>query len=149
MGEYPVEAVRMMDRILGEAEPLLAPRRDVLGPDAADALAHAACLLAERVGAAALVVLTSTGFTARKVACYRPRIPVLVLTNSEAVRRRMQLVWGVKALPAPWFTETAPVLERFRDSVHGHLPAGSTVVVTAGWPFARPGTTNLVHVTTV
>jgi pyruvate kinase len=149
MGEYPVEAVRMMDRILGEAEPLLAPRRDVLGPDPADALAHAACLLAERVGAAALVVLTSTGFTARKVACYRPRIPVLVLTNSEAVRRRMQLVWGVKALPAPWFTETAPVLERFRDSVHGHLPAGSTVVVTAGWPFARPGTTNLVHVTTV
>jgi len=41
------------------------------------------------------------------------------------------------------------VLERFRDSVRTILPAGSTVVMTAGWPFARPGTTNLVHVTTV
>jgi len=149
MGDYPVESVRMMDRILAEAEPLLAPRRDVMGPDPADALAHAACLLAERVGAAAIVVLTTSGFTARKVACYRPRIPLLALAKSEEVRRRLQLVWGVRALPAPWFTDAMPVLDRFRDSVRGHVPEGSSVVVTAGWPFGRPGTTNLVHVATV
>jgi pyruvate kinase len=149
MGKYPVESVRMMDRILQEAEPLLQPRRDVLGPDNAEAIAHAACTIAERVNASAIVVPTSTGFTARRVARYRPRIPILVLTNSETVRRSLALVWGVTALAAPWFNETAPVLERFRDPIRGIVPEGATVVVTAGWPFARPGTTNLVHIATV
>jgi pyruvate kinase len=148
-GEYPVEAVRMMDRILQQAEPLLQPRRDVLGPETADAIAHAAVTLAERVGAAAIVALTSTGFTARKLACYRPRIPILVLTNSEKVRHELQLVWGVLPVLAPWFNDATPVLERFREGLAGQVPGGSTVVVTAGWPFARPGTTNLLHVATV
>ena len=148
-GNYPVESVKVMDRILAEIEPLLTPRTDLLSPDAADAIAQTACILSERVGARAIIVPTSTGFTARKVASYRPRIPILVLTNSELVRRRLSLVWGVTAISAPWFNENASVLERFRESVSGLLPAGSTVVVTAGWPFARPGTTNLVHVTTV
>jgi pyruvate kinase len=149
-GEYPIESVRMMEAILREAEPLLQPRRDVMGPESSDALAHAAVGLAERVGASAIVVLTGSGFTARKLAVYRPRIPIIVLTNDEGVRRRLQLVWGVKALIAPWFSDSATnVLERFRDSVGSILPAGSTVVVTAGWPFARPGTTNLLHVATV
>lgn len=148
-GNYPIESVSVMDRILAEVEPLLIPRGDLLSPDPADAIAQAACILSERVGARAIIVPTSTGFTARKVSSYRPRIPILVLTNSELVRRRLSLVWGVTAISAPWFNETAPVLERFRDSVRGLLPPGATVVMTAGWPFARPGTTNLVHVTTV
>ncbi|HEV3029033.1 MAG TPA: pyruvate kinase [Planctomycetota bacterium] len=148
-GNYPIESVKVMSRILAEAEPLLVPRGDLLSPDPADAIAQTACILSERVGARAIIVPTSTGFTARKVSSYRPRIPILVLTNSELVRRRLSLVWGVTALSAPWFNETASVLERFRESIQGILPAGSTVVMTAGWPFARPGTTNLVHVTTV
>jgi pyruvate kinase len=148
-GNYPIESVRVMDRILAEVEPLLTPRGDLLSPDPADAIAQAACILSERVGARAIIVPTSTGFTAMKVASYRPRIPILVLTNSELVRRRLSLVWGVTAISAPWFTEKAPVLERFRESVASFLPVGSTVVMTAGWPFARPGTTNLIHVTTV
>ncbi|HYE98750.1 MAG TPA: pyruvate kinase [Planctomycetota bacterium] len=148
-GEYPLEAVRVMDRILQEAEPLLSPRREVLGPETPDAIAQAAVALSERVGASAIVVLTGTGFTARKVACYRPRIPIIVLTNSPQVCRHLQLTWGVKALLAPWFSETASALERFRESVTGLVPVGSTVIVTAGWPFARPGTTNLLHVATV
>jgi pyruvate kinase len=148
-GNYPLESVQVMGRILHEAEPLLQPRREVLGPEPSDALAHAAVGLAEREGAAAIVVLTGSGYTARKLACYRPRIPIVTLTNDENVRRRLQLVWGVTALMAPWFTETANVLERFRETVAGVLPAGSTVVVTAGWPFARPGTTNLLHVASV
>jgi len=149
IGKYPVESVRIMDRILAEAEPLLQPRQEILGPDSAEAIAHAACMIAERVNASAIIVPTSTGFTARRIARYRPRIPILVLTNSETVRRSLALVWGVTALSASWFNETSPVLERFRDSISGLVPKGATVVVTAGWPFARPGTTNLVHVTTV
>jgi pyruvate kinase len=148
-GNYPVESVQVMNRILAEVEPLLAPRTDLPGTDVADAIAQAACTLAERVGARAMVVPTSTGFTARKIARHRPRIPILALTHSEVVRRRLSLVWGVTALSAPWFNDASSVLDRFRDSLRGILPAGSTVVVTAGYPFARPGMTNLVHVTTV
>src|SRR5204863_517110 len=72
-GNYPIESVKVMDRILAEVEPLLTPRADLLSPDAADAIAQAACILSERVGARAIVVPTSTGFTAKKVASYRPR----------------------------------------------------------------------------
>jgi pyruvate kinase len=83
-GNYPVESVKVMDRILAEVEPLLTPRGDLLSPDAADAIAQAACILSERVGARAIIVPTSTGFTAKKIASYRPRIPILVLTNSSS-----------------------------------------------------------------
>jgi pyruvate kinase len=148
-GNYPVESVRTMDRILSEAEPLLLPRREVLSPDPADAIAHSAVQLSERVGAAAIVVLTSTGFTTIKIARYRPRIPIITLTNTEAVRRKLSLVWGVTSILAPWFTDAQAVLDRFREPLRGVVPAGSTVVVTAGWPFGRPGTTNLLHVATV
>ena len=107
-GNYPIESVKVMDRILAEVEPLLVPRADLLSPDPADAIAQAACILSERVGARAIVVPTSTGYTAKKIASYRPRIPILVLTNSELVRRRLSLVWGVTALPRRGSTRPPP-----------------------------------------
>jgi pyruvate kinase len=55
----------------------------------------------------------------------------------------------VTSILAPWFTDAQAVLDRFREPLRGVVPAGSTVVVTAGWPFGRPGTTNLLHVATV
>jgi len=147
VGRFPVETVRVMDRILTEIEPLLAPRRLVPdGPD--ETIAYLACETAERVGAKAIVVPTSGGTTARRVARWRPRMPILALAQTEEVRRRLQLVWGVTALRAPWAGHEERVLERFRDAIRGHVPPGATVVVTAGFPFATPGITNLVHVTT-
>jgi pyruvate kinase len=149
IGRYPLEAVRVMERILRAAETLLKPHMDEHGAEIAEMIAHSACTMAERIAAQAIVVPTRSGFTARKVAQHRPRVPILALTPDEAVRRRLSLVWGVTAMTVPWYADTDALLAGFRDPVRasGLVAAGAPVVVTAGWPFARPGLTNLVHVT--
>ena len=175
VGAYPVETVRAMHRIAAAAEPFLAPRfrhaPDVATATAkiaamppaaaseqtrgdhevADVIAHAACEMAARVDAAAIIVPTQTGTTARMVASLRPRVPIIVLTRDLTLRRRLSLVWGITALVAPWLSGGAPVLERFRDPVRaaGIVPAGARIVVTAGWPFAAGGISNLVHIATL
>jgi pyruvate kinase len=153
VGAHPVDAVRMMGRILGAAAPLLTSRAGELSRDPAELIARAACEMAERLGASAIVVPTRSGFTARKVAAHRPPVPILALTPEESVRRRLQLVWGVAAVTVPWLaaSDTPAALERFREPVRamGLVREGACVVVTAGWPVSQPGTTNLLHVTTL
>ena len=140
---------RQMRRILGEAERLLAPRAGAEGENVEAMVAHAACEMAERTAARAIVVPTRSGFTARQVSSHRPRVPIVALTPDEAVRRRLSLVWGVTAVTVPWYTDIEAVLAGFRAPVRatGLVPDGAPVIVTAGYPFARPGVTNLVHVT--
>jgi pyruvate kinase len=151
IGRYPVEAVQVMRRILEQAETALEPRTDEMGSGVSDLIAQAACSVATRLGAAAIVVATRSGFTARKVARHRPRLPVIALTPDEAVRRRLSLVWGITALSVPWEESPEILLTRFRDPLRasGLVPAGARVVVTAGWPSGHRGTTNLVHVAEV
>ena len=151
IGRFPTEAVAVMGRILAAAEAILPTRAGDVGPDIGELVAHAACEMAARVGAGAIVVPTRSGFTARQVARHRPRVPVVALTASEATRRRLSLVWGVTAIAAPAFDDTEVLLARFRDPVRaaGIVPDGTPIVVTAGWPAARPGQTNLVHVTSL
>jgi pyruvate kinase len=151
IGRYPVEAVRIMRRIAAEAETALVPR--VIAPPQADlpaSIAHAACDVAARIGAHAIVVATRSGLTARQVARYRPRAPIVALTPDATVRRRLSIVWGVTALAVPWYGQGAVLLERFREPLRGSgvAPAGAPVVVVGAWPFGVPGTTNLVHVAT-
>jgi pyruvate kinase len=151
VGRHPVEAVQVMGRILDQAEAALEPCTDEMGSGVSDLIAQAACNVAARLGAAAIVVATRSGYTARKVARHRPRLPVIALTPDETVRRRLSLVWGVTALPMPWEESPEVLLDRFRDPVRaaGLVPAGARVVVTAGWPSGARGTTNLVHVSEI
>jgi pyruvate kinase len=152
VGGYPVEAVGMMGRIAAQAEALLVPRTGDPGAEPEAVVSHAACEIAERVGARAIVVPTRSGITARRVARWRPRVPIVALTPDEGVRRSLSLVWGVSAVVVPWYAEGGgAVLERFREPVGamGAVPAGSRVVVIAGWPSGGEGATNLVHVTTL
>jgi pyruvate kinase len=151
IGHYAVESVQVMERILGQAEPLVVPRIDPGGRDVADRVTRAACQMADEIGAAAIVVPTLSGFTARMVARHRPRMPIIALVADAAVRRRLALVWGVTAVAVPQFADAKTVLERFAEPVRatGMVPSGASVVVTAGWPFAKPGTANLLHVATL
>ena len=149
VGRYPLDAVRVMHRIATEAEKLLAPRTGGAGADVADLIAEAACAMAERVAARAIVVPTRSGFTARQVARRRPRPPILALTPDETVRRRLSLVWGVTAVTVPWYGDADAGLAGFREPLRGLVPAGSPIVITAGYPFGHGGITNLVHVTTL
>lgn len=148
VGKYPAEAVRMMRKVFVETESLVEPRRDDPGRDPTDVLASAACQIAAQVGAKAIVVPTRSGFTARKVARWRPRVPIVVLTSQESVRRRLSLTCGLTTIRTP-LSDSERLLDFFREPLRsaGVVPEGSTVVVTGGWPFGQPGTTNLVHVT--
>ena len=151
IGHFPIEAVRIMGRIMGEAERLLAPRTVAPDDDVPGMIAEAACRMAERVHAKGIVVPTRSGSTARRVARHRPAVPIVALTPDEAVRRRLSLVWGVTAVTASWFADTDALLTGFRGPVRATrlVPEGAPVVVTGGWPFGGPAATNLVHVTTL
>jgi pyruvate kinase len=151
IGRHPVDAVGVMRRILGEAEHILTPRAGAVATDVASMLAGAACEMAARVGAHAIVVPTRSGTTVRRVASHRPRVPILALTPDEDVRRRLSLVWGVVACPSPRFGDAATVFTQYGDVVRatGLVPAGKQVVFTGSWPFGGPGPTNLVHVMTL
>jgi len=150
VGRFPLDAVRVMHRILVEAERALPPRGGEAG-DVPGMIADAACRMAERVGAKAIVVPTRTGATARRVARHRPPMPIVALAPDEAVRRRLSLVWGITAVTVPWFRDTDALLAGFRVPVRdtGIVSDGARVVVTGGWPFAEGAATNLVHVATL
>ncbi len=151
IGHFPVEAVRIMDRIAAEAERLLVPRAGAADGDVAGMIAESAWQLAERVGAQAIVVPTRSGATARRVARHRSAVPIVALTPDDVVRRRLSLVWGVTAVTVPWFADTDALLAGFRAPVRGTglVVDGAPVVVTGGWPFGGGAATNLVHVTTL
>lgn len=110
-GHYPLEAVQAMVRIVTAAEEVLpyaeVRRVDPTDESPANVLSLAACEMAERVGATVIVACTESGATARRVAQFRPRAPVLAVTSREESLRRLNLHWGV----VPWRVAEALDLE--------------------------------------
>jgi pyruvate kinase len=172
VGDYPVEAVMAMTRIAHELErnrrtrsaviDLTAGRVDEgerLGRREGDreaartesAIAVATCAASELLRSPLIVCFTSSGFTARTVASFRPNVPIFAVTTEPETFRQLALVWGV--MPAlvdhlPSYEDMLPVA-RQRMIELGLARPGDRVVVTAGVPFDRPGTTNLVKVENV
>jgi pyruvate kinase len=152
VGEYPVEAVRYMDRIALAVEPSIGYRHEI--PEAEDeptigqAMSNAACDIAEALAAKALLVPTFTGRTASAVARLRPRRPVVALTHKQYSLRHMAIEWGVTPLFIP---ETDDVEELWSISLDaareaGVVAAGDRVVITAGTAVNIPGSTNVIKV---
>ncbi|WP_297493062.1 pyruvate kinase [Acidocella sp.] len=153
-GQYPREAVNMMDRIISRVE------RDAdwrLGLDAkrpqpekssADAIAAASVQVAHTIGAQAIVALTESGSTALRVAREKPDCPIVVLTTSVAVARRLALVWGVHAVTTETVHSMTQAVEHALAIARqeGFAHKGDEIVVVAGVPFGRPGTTNALRV---
>ena len=156
-GTHPVESVRTMHRIIAEAEayarrarPSLTPPEGPLGT--ADAASSGACLAAESSGAEAIVALTRSGATARLLARWRPRQPILAVTESERARRQLALVWGVEPLPTLELgRDFDEACRRVRSALleRGGIAEGARVVITAGLPFGRAPETNTVRVATL
>ena len=155
IGRFPVEAVAMMAAIAADAEssfPFDAwIHRFETGGRLSDAVARAACTTAADVGAAAIVTYTQSGGTARRVSRYRPRAPILAPTPHAETYRQLALVWGV----TPLRDQSQPAVDALIDGPIGAALAtarvqhGDPVVVTAGIPIGRPGTTNLIKVETL
>jgi pyruvate kinase len=153
IGQYPVEAVATMCRIAKEAEatPYLTapppPRGD--GLDVPATVCRAAVQMATDLRANAIVAFTESGASARLVSRFRPRVPIIGLTTSEATRRRMALYRGVEtATPLHVGTEVRGMIDSAdeRTVQEGLLSPGDLVVVVAGSPGGRGGTNRvLVH----
>jgi pyruvate kinase len=156
-GQYPYEAVNMMDRIVARVEQdpgwrtLTDTNRPAPERSSAGAIAAAARQVAHTIGAEAIATFTSTGSTTLRVARERPDCPIIGLTASESTARRMALVWGVHPLMSPELhSMTDMVAKAIRAAAQeGFAKHGDEVVVTAGVPFGTPGTTNALRVAIV
>ena len=173
IGEYPLAAVQAMARIAAELEQRRPPRSTALdlaagrfsegdprfgrresdhgGARTETAIAVATCAAADLMRSPVIVCFTSSGFTARTVASYRPGVPIFALTTEPETFRQLALIWGV--VPAlvdhlPTYEDMLPEARK-RLLEAGLAEAGDRVVVTAGVPWDRPGTTNLLKVETV
>ncbi|MCX7863826.1 MAG: pyruvate kinase [Novosphingobium sp.] len=156
-GNWPVEAVTMMDRIATQVEgdPTYLERIHIAEtpPDAttADALALSCARIADTLPIDGIIVFTGSGSTARRVARERPSAPVLVLTPSPKTARRLSLLWGAHAV----ITRDVGSFEEMiakgkRMALRHHFgKAGSRLITLAGVPFGTPGSTNLLHVVTL
>ncbi len=154
VGDYPVEAVHVLDRIAGEVEKhqekgsfVVETIFDAL-PATASAMSRAACSMAEELHAQAIVAATSSGSTARLISRFRPRRPVLGLTPNPRTERQLTLSWGVTPALVEPFTETEKIFDLAGSwaQEHGYARPGQRLVVTAGVPVGRPGMTNLLKI---
>ena len=153
-GEYPCEAVAMMDRIASSAErdPIYPARihftETRLEPTTADALAGSARQIASTVSATAMVCYTSSGSTARRIARERPAVPLLAMSPSLATARRMGLLWGVHPVHSRDVSSFEEMVEKGKRMALRHRIAqgGDRVVLMAGVPFGTAGSTNVIHV---
>lgn len=153
-GKYPVESVETMSRIALRAESALQYRELFLQQSNAsqttitEAISQAVANTALELKAKAIITSTESGYTARMVSKYRPKAPIIAVTPSVQVMRRLALVWGV----IPIKGETAATTDEMFDiAVNGGmstglLQLGDLVVITAGVPVGRSGTTNLIKV---
>jgi pyruvate kinase len=161
IGQYPVEAVRAMARIIREIEratfddPAQGSRRraDTRGGPVSveDAIAVATTAAADMLRVPVIVCFTKSGFTARKISALRPHTPILGLSTDAITCRQLSLVWGVKPELASRVPNYDAMLGAARDTIvgKGYAHAGDHIVVTAGVPFEVPGTTNLLKVEVV
>jgi len=159
VGDYPVEAVRAMHRIIGEMERqpggVEEHRMDPMGPESAvtveDAIALGTHAVARMLKTPLIVTLTKSGFTARKVAATRPPVPILGITTEPVTYRQLALVWGVVPVLVDHVPGYDAMLEVVRDLIlrRGYARAGDRIVMTAGVPWEVAGSTNLIKVEVV
>ena len=156
-GDFPVEAVDVMNRVTATVEEdpfyhrLL--QEHVPEPEAttADAISFAARRVAETISARVIVTYTSSGSTALRAARERPSVPLLVLTPREETARRLSLVWGLYCVKTDDAQDFQDMIDRacHLALVHGMADVDDRVVITAGMPFGTPGKTNVLRIARV
>ncbi len=153
VGAYPVEAVRMMARIIRRVESdelyrsYLEAYRAEVKATAADAITLAAWQVAETMNAAAIVTYTTSGATALRASRERPTRPILGLMTRRTTARKLTIAWGVHPVVAGDAVDIDDMVEKARNCAReaGMAPPGSAIVITAGMPFGTPGATNLLR----
>ncbi|MBI1776396.1 MAG: pyruvate kinase [Proteobacteria bacterium] len=156
-GDYPLEAITMMDRIIQrtERDPLYRAMMDAVHadpePTTADAISAAARQVAHTVSAACIVTFTNSGSTALRAARERPDAPILGLTANLTTARRLAFLWGVHWVHTEDIHDFAEMVAK-ATAIAGHdgfAEPGKRIVITAGVPFGTPGATNVLRIARV
>ena len=151
-GKYPVEALQTMVDTVTAAEGAIdywgrfRERKTVPESTINDAITHTCCLTAMDLEANAILTATNSGHTARMISRYRPPCPIVAMCQTEKVRRQLAISWGVK----PCLSGTVDSTDRLFSLCvecarkEGMVKPGDTVVITAGVPIGKSGSTNLI-----
>ena len=154
-GKYPVEAVETMSKIAQQAEEdlLRMPARNMVwhemdAMDVTNAVGHAACTLAKDIKAEALIAITKTGYTARRMSKFRPQTQIIGATPYEKTYHQLALIWGVTPLKVEYSKD---IEELFADcaikaKMAEYIKPGDHMVISAGVPVDIPGSTNIIRV---
>lgn len=154
-GKYPVETVKVMAKIVAQAEKDAEEVKqykflevDVDENDVSNAIGHAACTTARDIKASAIVALTTSGYTAEKMAKYKPDTPIIAATPNIKTYHQQALTRGVYPLYTEYSEEWADLVEAVMESeeVTRFIEKNDLVVFTAGIPLHVTGTTNLIRV---
>ncbi len=151
VGEYPVEALATMSRVICAAEkeslrPVSSLTR--IPTTTGGAIARAAAEVGAIVGARALIAFTMTGETARRLARYRSPIPLLAFTSEPATRSQLALIWGVETFIVPLVDHTNEMVDQMEAVLLdiGRCEKGDKLVIVSGSPLGSPGKTNSLRV---
>jgi pyruvate kinase len=153
-GQFPIEAVAMMNRIAEEVEgesvyrSILEAQRAEPEETGADAIAKASHEIADTLNLKVIAAWTSSGSTAFRIARERPNSTVIALTPNRATARRLTLVWGVHAVVTKDASDIDDMASRAcKFAVREHFARlGDRIIVVAGVPFGTPGATNMVRI---
>ena len=151
-GKYPIEALQTMASIVTETEDAIdywhqfEKQRVLPAANINDAVTHTCCLTAKDLDAKAILAATSSGHSAQMICRFRPACPIAALTMREKVRRQLNLSWGVIPFLTGEVNSTDRIFSLTTDVAvkEGLVQTGDIVVITAGVPLGRSGSTNLI-----
>lgn len=159
MGQYPAETVRVMSKIVIHAEQNMSgistyvrkSDYDMDVKDISNAIGHAACTTAQDLNAKAIIALTKSGYTAEKIAKFRPHQPIIAATPEKKTYHQLALAWDVYPVLTDYGDQLDPLLEQaIQESKKMEIVSESDVIViSAGLPLQVAGKTNLLRVETV
>lgn len=153
-GKYPVEAVKTMNKIARAVEEsfdyasMLKKKKYARQVSVTNAISHATCTTAIDLNAKAIIASTSGGYTARMISCYRPSAPIIATTNDEKTFNQSTLLWGVYPLLTKRMENAEDIINvSVQESMDRNLiGVGDVVVITAGVPVGKSGSTNLLRI---
>lgn len=158
VGNYPVDAIRVMNRIIGEAETFEGLYYHEEAPEeldesrfVTDSICFSACRLAKRVSASAIITMSFSGYTGFKISSQRPNSNIFVFTGNRKILTQMSLVWGVKAFYYDKMVSTDHTISDIRYFLRKNelITDGQFIIHIASMPIAEQGMTNMIKLSRV
>lgn len=159
-GKYPTESVKTMDKICCSVEEdalqiyqsLKYRKPEWKEKQVVESLAYSCVTLGNNVEAKAISTITRSGSTARRIAKFRPQVPIVAFTESDEVRRKLGLVWGVRSVKIDERSKTTDQSVRIMEDYligQGLVNEGDRAIIASGMPVAKRGGTNMIKVSTI